>query len=177
MNLLFWMLACMSALFAIATVTTRHILRSAIFLMFVLSATAGLYLWVGSEFLAGIQILVYVGGIVVLLVFAVMMTRSEDLLEDHPSWTRRILGGLGAGTFFAGTGTLLSNTPALIGENQGSLIVSPPNHPALDLRELGRSFLDMGSQGYAIPFEVISILLLAVLIGSIVIARQEGTKD
>ena len=101
LNLLFYVLAAMACLMAIATVLTRHILRSAIYLMAVLCISAGFYLLLGAEFLAGAQVLVYVGGIVILLIFAVMLTRSADLEHDCPSIMRKILGFIGSASFFA----------------------------------------------------------------------------
>jgi len=123
----------------------------------------------GAEFLAGVQILVYVGGIVVLLVFAVMLTRSADLLEDKPSLLRKVAGLLAAGGFFAMTVTLfyLSDFPAL---RESAMMRD-------DTPELGRRLLDYGAQGYVLPFEVISFLLLSVVIGGIVLARKLQPKE
>ena len=102
-NLLFYVFAGLAVFFAIAVVSSRRILRAAVYLMSVLAMSAGFYVLLGAEFLAGVQILVYVGGIVILLVFAVMLTRSAELLEDKPSLTRKALGLLAAGGFFAMT--------------------------------------------------------------------------
>ncbi len=92
---------------ALAVVNARRLLRAAIYLMGVLLASAGLYVMLGAEFLAGVQVLVYVGGIVVLIVFAIMLTRSADLLEDNPSLVRKLLGAV------ASIGFLLVTVAAL----------------------------------------------------------------
>ena len=78
---LFYALSLAAVLSALLMVCTKKILRSAAYLMAVLSMTAGYYMLLGQEFMAGVQILVYVGGIVVLFVFAVMLTRSVELDE------------------------------------------------------------------------------------------------
>ena len=75
-TVLFYGMAVAAVFFAVATVISRHIFRSAVYLMCVLLAGAGFYLLLGAEFLAGVQVLVYVGGIVVLLAFVVMLTST-----------------------------------------------------------------------------------------------------
>jgi NADH-quinone oxidoreductase subunit J len=168
-NLLFYVFAGLAVFFAIAVVSSRRILRAAVYLMSVLAMSAGFYVLLGAEFLAGVQILVYVGGIVVLLVFAVMLTRSAELLEDKPSLVRKSAGLLAAGGFFAMTVTLfcLSDFPAL---REGALTGG-------DAPELGRRLLDYGPRGYVLPFEIISFLLLSVVIGGIVLARKLQPKE
>ena len=108
--------------------------------------------------------LVYVGGIVVLLVFAVMLTRSADLLEDQPTRGRQLIGALVAGGFFALSYFVMTG-PAFAGRKLSAL-------PKNDVAAIGRALLDTGEHGYALPFEVVSLLLLAAMIGGIVIARK-----
>lgn len=163
-SLLFYLLSTVSIGLALGVVGARRILRAAVALMGVLAVSAGFYLLLGAEFLAGVQVLVYVGGIVVLLVFAVMLTRSSELLEDRPSVLSRLLGVLASGAFF-GTSVI-----ALRSEEFGAGVDAAL--PANDTVELGRKLLDYGSKGYALPFEMISLLLLAAMIGGIVIARK-----
>ncbi|MBU1636927.1 NADH-quinone oxidoreductase subunit J, partial [bacterium] len=123
----------------------------------------------GAEFLAGIQVLVYIGGIVVLLVFAIMLTSSFELLDDHPSALRRILGILTASGFFAVTALALLSTKFPVKAYHGEAIS--------DVEKIGKSLLNYGPGGYVLPFEVISVLLLAALIGGIVVARKVLVKD
>src|ERR1035437_5712719 len=109
-NLFYFLAGCM-AIFGCLAMGTRHILRSAIYLMVVLFLSAGVYLLLDAEFLAGAQVLIYVGGIIVLLVFAVMLTQSSALIEDHPMLKRKISGALGAGSFFAVSVYLILQSP------------------------------------------------------------------
>jgi NADH-quinone oxidoreductase subunit J len=168
MSPFFW-LALMCGLFAVATVATKHILRSAISLMAVLLLSAGLYLLLGAEFLAGVQVLVYVGGVVVLLVFAVMLTKTEALNEDRPSLTRKALGFFSAASFFTVSAWAMNDVPVMSATIE--------NTPLAGVKEIGRAFLDYTASGYVLPFEVISLLLLAVLIAGIVLARKDGLTD
>lgn len=168
-TLLFYAFAFASILLALAVVSERKLLRAAVGLMGVLGVSAGLYALLGAHFLAGVQVLVYVGGIVVLIVFAIMLTSSSAIQEDAPSIPRRLLGGVLALAFFALTLFALANSP-LAGE---CCHKAPPSAPLEhDTLAIGRALLDFGADGYVLPFEIISLVLLAALIGGIVIARR-----
>ncbi len=163
-NVLFYLIVAVSLWLAWSVVSSRRILRAAVALMGVLGASAGLYLLLGFPFLAGVQVLVYVGGIVVLLVFAVMLTRSQELLEDHPSDLRHKVAVLAGGAFFGVHLWALRGMP--------SARAPRVSLPASDTEMLGRALLSTGADGYALPFEVVSLILLAAMIGGIVIARK-----
>jgi NADH-quinone oxidoreductase subunit J len=163
--MIFLGLSIASIFLALATVFTKHIFRSAIYLMGVLTLSAGFYLLLGAEFLAGVQILVYVGGIVILIVFAVMLTQSQDLLEDRPSLHRKVLGAITSLSFFGASAYSLAQSNFL----QEKVIGTEP----VVIANLGRAFLSTEGQGYLVPFELISLLLLAVLIAGVVLARKE----
>lgn len=159
----FYLFACMAVVLALAVVFTRKLLRAAVALMAVLTVSAGLYLMLGAEFLAGVQVMVYVGGIVVLIVFAIMLTRSADLLEDQPSFWRILAGGATAFLFVYLTMSAFLSTPFAVA----------PAQPAQDSTiAIGRQLLNYGPNGYVLPFEIISLLLLAAVLGGIVIARK-----
>ncbi len=167
--LFFYAFALASIALSLLVVTSRHIFRAAIYLMFVLVFTAGFYLLLGAEFLAGIQILVYVGGIIVLIVFAVMLTTALKEIETPPPASRRILAAIAAFIF-----TWIN----FYGLKHFTFTIAPAATPAGVLSEnsikyFGRKFLDMGANGYILPFEVISVLLLAAIIGGIVIAKSD----
>ena len=168
-TVMFYVLAVLAVLFALLVVNTRRLLRAAIWLMAVLVSSAGLYAMLGYEFLGGVQILVYVGGIVVLIVFAIMLTSSADLLEDNPAPRRKITGAIASIGFLAVTLAALmsSSFPLLRGGIQ----------PGNDAAALGQKLLDYGARGYVLPFEIISLLLLAAVIGGIVIARKVPPAD
>jgi NADH-quinone oxidoreductase subunit J len=168
-NVVFYLTVAVSLWLAWSVVSSRRNLRAAVSLMGVLGASAALYLLLGFPFLAGVQVLVYVGGIVVLLVFAVMLTRSQELLEDHPSDLRHKIGVVAAGAFFATHLWVLRSMPPLP-QPRRSL-------PASDTEMIGQALLGTGADGYALPFEVISLLLLTAMVGGIVIARKTGSPQ
>ncbi len=168
-NALFFFFAGVALFFAVAAVTTLRILRAAVYLMIVLISTAALYVLLGANVLAGLQVLVYVGGIVVLLVFAVMLTQTNELLEKNPTLLRRLCGFIGA-VFF-----VVTASAALLA---GHFKQAPPEAiAAADPAAIGRSFLNYGQSGYALPFEIISLLLLAAIIGGIVIATRKSPSE
>lgn len=164
-DLLFYCFAAVAIVLAIAAVTTTRIFRAALYLMGVLLCTAAFYVLLGSEFLAGLQVLIYVGGVVVLLVFAVMLTHKHDFHEEPASIARRVTAFIGSGLF------VFCSTYVFSIENFRPLRAEAVSSG--DPRVIGRSFLDYGAGGYALPFEVISVLLLAAIIGGIVIARKK----
>jgi NADH-quinone oxidoreductase subunit J len=163
-TILFYVIAFVAIALALAVTTSRRLLRAAIYLMGVLLMSAGLYVMLGAEFLAGIQVLVYVGGIVVLIVFAVMLTRSAELQLDNPPLHRKIIGVLSGAAFAAITGWI--GWTSQFGVSEKAAL------PQVNTEAIGMKLLDTGGTGYVLPFEVITLLLLAAIIGGIVIARK-----
>ena len=142
---------------ALLVVTTRHIVRAGLWLVVTLGAIAGLYLVLTAELLAWVQVLLYVGAVVVLLLFAVMLTRapmgaSDDL--DRPRWPGALVGG-GAGLGLA----------ALFLVAFRWMRVGLPD-PGTAERLGGDLF-----HTWVLPFELVSVLLLAALVGAIVLSR------
>jgi NADH-quinone oxidoreductase subunit J len=142
-------------------VTTRKIFRSAIWLLFSLIGIAALFFWMQLEFIAAVQVIVYVGGIVVLIIFSIFLTQKAGNEMPKPVRSR---------TFFAVLtvvlGFILSYT----------LIYRYNFQPAgtqqlnVNVNNIGSHMLGTSEHGYALPFEVVSVLLLAAMIGCIVIA-------
>ncbi|WFE23320.1 NADH-quinone oxidoreductase subunit J [Solwaraspora sp. WMMD937] len=144
---------------AALVVTTRHIVRAGLYLVVCLGAVAGLYLVLTAELVAWVQVLIYVGAVVVLLLFAVMLTRAPigaatDL--DRPGWPAALIGG-GAGLGLA----------ALFVDAYRWSRVELPDAGTAD--RLGAAVF--GS--WVLPFEVLSVLLLSALIGAIVLSRPD----
>lgn len=161
---MFYALALVSVLLAMRVVSSPRLLRAAIALMVVLVASAGFYVLLGYEFLAGVQVLVYVGGVAIFIVFAIMLTSTMDLLEDAPPLHRKVLGMIVSVVFFGVTTAALLWTKFPVG-----VAGTPPKH---DAHALGLKLLDYGAKGFVIPFELISLLLLAAVIGGIVLGRK-----
>ncbi len=162
-QLMFIIFAAVIVIFSIMTVSSRRILRSATYLLFVLVATAGLYFMLRFNFLAAIQLTLYAGGIVVLIIFSILLTSHVGQKMEFPSVTKRIFAALAA--LFGAVVCIMS----ILQYNFPTALV-PEARTSID--DIGKALVNTGKFGYALPFEVISILLLAAMIGSIVIAKK-----
>jgi len=165
-KLIFFALAAAIVVFSVLSIFSRRILRAAIFLLFVLVAMAGLYYMMNFQFLAAVQLILYAGGIVVLIIFSILLTSQIDSKLDLPRRTHLL-----AGTITAVAGIVLSIKTIL----NFSFIPASETAVGTDIRSVGLQLMDTGVNGYALPFEVISILLLAALVGSIIIAQKNKT--
>ena len=146
--------------------TTRKIFRSAIWLLFSLIGIAALYFWLQVEFIAAVQIVVYVGGIVVLIIFSIFLTQqSGKEMPKQP--VRRII---------------FSSLAVLLGFGLTYLQIwkygFQPNGKEFNwsVNSIGTQMLGTTNGGYALPFEVVSMLLLAAMIGCIVIAMKSPAQ-
>jgi NADH-quinone oxidoreductase subunit J len=162
-KIIFFILSAATIVFSILSISSRRILRAAIFLLFVLVALAGLYYMMNFQFLAAVQLILYAGGIVVLIIFSILLTSQIDSTLQPPRKSHLLSGAITAiGGIALATITILQYT------------FKPVQLTAIgtDIRNVGRQLMDTGVHGYALPFEVISILLLAALVGSIFIAQK-----
>jgi NADH-quinone oxidoreductase subunit J len=144
-------------------VTSRQIFRSAIYLLFSLIGIAGLYFWMQYEFIAAVQIVVYVGGIVVLIIFSIFLTQKSGEELPQQKLGRQLFAALAA---FCGLALILVQL------FQHKLVGTTETAVAPTVVNIGNQMLGTEVGGYALPFEVVSILLLAALIGCIVIALR-----
>ena len=164
----FWMIAILMVVAALRVVTTKNVVHAALWLVVVLAGVAAQFILLASEFVAVTQVLVYIGAIVVLLLFGVMLTkaplgRSDDL--DGPKVQK---------------GVAVVIALALLGM-MGWVLAESWRDTKLDLHgrtvgELGQTtgqLSDSIFSTYLLPFEAVSILLLAALIGAIVLARRD----
>ena len=165
--ILYFVVAAIIVVFSIMTVTSRRILRSATYLLFVLIGTALFYFQLGYQFLGGVQIAVYAGGIMVLFVFSILLTRRPDEETARlESYRRR------AGAFMALAGTVLLAIfymPLVGGE---SLAGSIEAGQMITMQDIGHAMLGTDRFQYLLPFEAVSVLLLSCIIGGVVVGRQ-----
>jgi NADH-quinone oxidoreductase subunit J len=166
-TVIFYVLAAIVLACGVLTVFSRRIFRAAVYLLFCLIGIAGIYLLMDMEFIAAIQIIVYVGGIVVLIIFSIFLTQqSGEKLGIHKP--KRLFWAvlLPVSGFILTTWIILKQ------------VFMPSDQAPIEgtVRDIGRQLLDTQKFGYVFPFEVVSILLLAALIGSIVIAMREKNK-
>jgi NADH-quinone oxidoreductase subunit J len=160
--IIFYVIAAFTLGTGLLAVTTRKIFRSAIWLLFSLVGIAAMYFWMQVEFIAAVQIIVYVGGIVVLIIFSIFLTQQSG--KEMPKTRRKQ-------TIFSALAALfgLAFTYNLIREYS----FTPSSQPfTVPIKEIGRQMLSPTEHGFILPFEVVSMLLLAAMIGCIVIAMK-----
>lgn len=146
----------------------EKIFRSAVYLLFSLIGIAALYFYANYEFLGAIQVVVYVGGIVVLIIFSIFLTAESGSDMKRPSIIRVLFSGL-ATTFACALTLWIINQHNFVKSQQA--IIEP------SVRNIGRQMLSYTEHGYILPFEVVSILLLSSMIGCIVIAIKIKPKE
>lgn len=163
-TVVFFALAAFIAVFSVLTVTTTRIVRAATYLLFVLFGTAGFYFLLGYTFLGAVQIMVYAGGIVVLYVFSILLTSGEG---DRATQLKRsrLWAGLGA----TAVGAVIVLFIMLKHKFLAPVDVEPIE---VSMNSIGQMMLGDGKHGYLLPFEAVSLLLLACIIGGLMIARK-----
>jgi NADH-quinone oxidoreductase subunit J len=159
-QIIFYIISAFTLGTGLLAVTTRKIFRSAIWLLFSLVGIAAMYFWMQVEFIAAVQIIVYVGGIVVLIIFSIFLTQQSGKEMPKTNWKRTLFSALAA---LFGFGFSYN----LINEYGFTPVTQSFNVP---IKEIGRQMLSPTEYGYVLPFEVVSMLLLAAMIGCIVIA-------
>jgi NADH-quinone oxidoreductase subunit J len=167
-QIMFALFSAIILVFSVLTVTTRRILRAATFLLLVLVSTAGLYFMLNYQFMAGVQLTLYAGGIVVLIIFSILLTSHISQKFEAVGWRKAFFSALASIA-----GAILCITTILQHKFQATTEAAKE----IDMKLIGNSLLGTGRDGYVLPFEVISVLLLAAMIGAIVVAKRKKTKE
>ena len=157
-------LALVMVIAALFAVTSSKIMRATTLLLFVLFGTAGLYFMLHYSFLGAVQITVYAGGIVVLLIFVVLLLGKGSVDVTQTSMRRYM-----AGTATALTGMVLAIYLITSTNFAGDKFTAED----VTMKELGMSLMGTEKYNYILPFEVMSVLLLACTVGAILIARKK----
>ena len=145
---------------ALAVVTNKNILHSAFYLILAFVGVASIYVLLEAPFIAVVQVLVYIGAIAILIIFAIMLTRrllSKDLIQRNAQWGLSALGAIG---LFLVLGWIVFSV------NWPVKLLTVPEDP---ISVLGQELLST----YVVPFEIASVLLLAALVGAILIGREK----
>lgn len=161
--IIFYLLAALTLICGILSVSTRQIFRAAIYLLFSLIGIAGIYFWLDYQFVAAVQIVVYVGGIVVLIIFSIFLTQQAGEKLAAQKIGRKVFSALAVFCAFALT---------MLQVYQHEFYETGNTTVPATVDNIGSRMLSLKDGGYALPFEVVSILLLAALIGCIVIALR-----
>jgi NADH-quinone oxidoreductase subunit J len=160
-EIVFVIMAVIGGIGAIRMVTATNVVHAALYLVVTLSMVGAIYLLLAAEFVAWVQILIYVGAIVVLLLFSLMLTKApigREALDNQ----QRGLAAIVAAAVLAGLGFLIQDA------FQGKDIPLEPVRTG----DIGTSLF----ASYVLPFEVISVLLLAALVGAVVLARKDEAE-
>jgi len=164
-QIMFILFSVMIVVFSILTVTSRKILRAATFLLFVLLSTSGIYFMLNYQFMAAVQLTLYAGGIVVLIIFSILLTSHINQKFEIVELSKTIFSALAAIA-----GALLCTITIL----DYKFAATAEAAKEVDMKLIGRSLLSVETDGYILPFEVISILLIAAMIGAIVVAKKSA---
>ena len=174
----FWVIAISTIVAAVAVVQLKDLFRAALFLVVSFIGVAGMFVLLRAEFLAAVQILIYVGAISVLIIFAVLMTR--DVEEGSPSNQLRIPVGIVVALFLAVAIFVAVDTdwtllePAMSGEGAGNVVLSADS--IVKVNEVFSNTVPMIARllvnDFVLAFEVASVLLLAAVIGALALIRE-----
>jgi NADH:ubiquinone oxidoreductase subunit 6 (subunit J) len=162
---LFYLFASLTAAGALGVVISRNIVRTAVCLLFTLVGVAGLYVLLDSEFLAAVQLVVYVGGTLILIIFGVMLTSKSPFSRFEPTLGEGVLAVVVGGVLFAAM-------VMAIGSARFAPPQSDPPQP-YPVGALGQALLG----DYLVPFELVSVVLLVVMIGAAYLARGRRRDD
>lgn len=159
LTMVFYLLAALTVGSALGVVLTTNVVHSALALMGTLLGVASLFVLLNADFLGVVQLLVYVGGILVLTLFAVMLTSRTDVRVSN-----RSVGRLPAALLSLALLGLLATAAG-----QATWVTAGAEAPATTVYGIGNAFLTE----YLLPFEVASLVLLVALIGAVVVSRKE----
>ena len=165
-SIIFYIIAIIIIVFAVMSVTSRNIMRAIVYLLFVMLGLAGVYFMIDYFFLAAVQMTVYAGGIIILYITSIMLVERIGEPLDKPKLWRQVVAG-GVTSFFAGVSLF-----AIYDYDFNQITDGKPT----TIAEVGTALLNIGDKGFILPFEVVSMLLLAAMVGAIVIAKSYQKK-
>jgi NADH-quinone oxidoreductase subunit J len=156
---LFYLFAVLTGASAIGVVACRNIVRAAVCLLFALAGVAGIYFLLNAEFLAAVQLVVYTGGILILIIFGVMLTSTSPFSRFEPKAAEVVIALSIASVLFTALVLVAVRTPFTI------TTIQPAAENSID--RFGQALLGE----YIVPFELASVLLLVVMVGAAYLAR------
>lgn len=165
-QIIFFIVAIVVIVFSIMSVTTKSILRSATYLLFVLFSTAMFYFILDYTFLGAAQIIIYAGGIMILYVFSILLTRSDKNINIRIKWSKLL--AILITTLIGGAIILF----CIFSHNFANTYTNIPNNE-LNMNLIGQTLMGTEKYQYVLPFEAVGVLLLACMIGAIVVARKK----
>jgi NADH:ubiquinone oxidoreductase subunit 6 (subunit J) len=175
----FVLFSAIACAFAVAVVVSANIVRMALYLVLSLAATAGLFFLAGADFVASMQILIYVGGTLVLLVFGVMLTSQDRFISMKTSQGEMLIASLVGACLLALLTWAAVSVPEWRGLTREQVAAVPlePTAAPVGLGLLGVRVDAPDRSGYLLVFEIISVHLLVVLIGAAYLARAKRKRS
>lgn len=168
-DIVFYLVSAFMILAAIFTVISKNVLRSAIFLIATFLGTAILYLLLKAEFMAMAQIMLYAGGVVVFIIFAILLTSHLGEKPFATPLSKKLLALFLSLTFLSVTIKFLLQVPELLEKSPSSSMDS-------SLTAYGIRLLSYAPDGFLLPFEIISVLLFMTLVLAITIAKKDNKE-
>ena len=160
LTIAFWILAVVAIVAALAVVMLKNVFRAALALVLCFLCVAGIYVTLSADFLAAVQVLVYVGAISVLIILAIMMTR--EVQQGSPANRMRVPAFMVAVAFLGVIIFVVLNTPWQV----STIDPTTPTTAPLALKLFGEN-------GFILPVEISAVLLLSAILGAIVLAREK----
>ncbi|MEE8340875.1 MAG: NADH-quinone oxidoreductase subunit J [Candidatus Neomarinimicrobiota bacterium] len=160
-NIIFWLFVILTIAASLMVVLSKNLIYAAIALLVSFLGVAAMYIFLWADFMAGTQVMIYIGGILILILFGIMLTHKITSVRISHANMQRGVGALVVIVIFAGLAWMINITPWL--QNISF-------EPEQTVREIGLLLMTK----YLLPFEVASILLLGALIGAAVLARKES---
>ena len=168
-NIFFYLFAIVIVWSALRVVTTKNVVHAALYLVAVLAAVGAQYIMLAAEFVAATQVLVYIGAIVVLFLFGVMLTRSKIGLDQELTHKKAVAGGIATSLLLLGVMAY-----SLLDEFGWTKTKLPADTRLMSVNGSNTATVsDSIFSDFLLPFEAISVLLLAALVGAIVLARKD----
>ncbi len=171
-TVIFWIIAVILVGSALLVVTQRNIVHSALALVVVFAMAAGIYLLLNAEFIAIVQILIYAGAVTILILFALMLTRTSNIqLNSNPNnrqwWLAVIVSAL-VGAVIVYAAGVSPHAVADVGNGSSQL---PPG--INNVVRIGQLLYSSTTYSYVLPFEIATVVLLVAIVGAIVIGRED----
>jgi len=161
LQIIFWAFFVLMAIAGVRVVTSRNVIHAALYLVATLLGAASMYVLLYAEFVAWVQVLVYVGAVVVLMLFGLMLTRAPIGSANFDN-NQRLVAAVCAGLLFAVTSFILVR--AFDGQE-----IDFTSTEGTKVQSIGEAIFSI----YVLPFEIVSVLLLAALVGAVVISRRD----
>jgi NADH-quinone oxidoreductase subunit J len=160
-NIVFWLFVVMTIVAALMVVLSKNLIYAAMALLVTLLGVAAMYIFLWADFMAGTQVMIYIGGILILLLFGIMLTNKITTVQISHTNIQRGVGALIVVAIFTGLVWMINITPWLQISSQ---------EPQQTVHDIGTLLMT----DFLLPFEVASVLLLGALIGAAVLARKES---